>query len=64
MKTIAILFTVIFSKPLNSKVFRTLLVDHNGGYWELNDRCLHFWLKIVEYVAGHLILEWMSDILK
>jgi hypothetical protein len=57
MHTISILFTVIFLKTLNCYVFRTLLVDHNGGHCELNDSCVHFLSKIVEYVAGHLILE-------
>jgi hypothetical protein len=64
MNKIAILFTVIFLKTLNSYVFRTLMIDHNGGYCELNDSCVHFLLKSVDYIAGHLILEWISDILK
>jgi len=51
LNTLVILFTVIFSKTLNFQVFRTLLVDHNGGYCELNDSCVYFILKIVEYVC-------------
>jgi hypothetical protein len=46
MHTISILFTVIFLKTLNCYGFRTILVDHNGGYCELNDSCVQFCLKL------------------